>query len=46
MIHTGTSIFPGARSRAGEPIAVDDVAVDFPELTIVIAHGGRPRWME
>jgi predicted TIM-barrel fold metal-dependent hydrolase len=46
MIHTGTSIFPGARSRTGEPIAVDDVAVDFPELTIVIAHGGRPLWME
>ena len=46
MIHTGTSIFPGARSRAGEPIAVDDVAVDFPDLTIVIAHGGRPLWME
>jgi predicted TIM-barrel fold metal-dependent hydrolase len=46
MIHTGTSIFPGARSRAGEPMAVDDVAVDFPELTIIIAHGGRPLWME
>jgi hypothetical protein len=25
---------------------VDDVAVDFPRLTIVIAHGGRPLWME
>jgi uncharacterized protein len=46
MIHTGTSIVPGARSRQGEPMAVDDVAVDFPELTIVIAHGGRPLWME
>jgi len=46
MIHTGTSIFPGARSRAGEPMAVDDVAVDFPDLTIILAHGGRPLWME
>ena len=46
MIHTGTSIFPGARSRAGEPMPVDDVAVDFPDLVIVIAHGGRPLWME
>jgi len=46
MIHTGTSIFPGARSRMGEPIRVDDVAVDFPDLTLVIAHGGRPLWME
>lgn len=46
MIHTGTSIFPGARSRTGEPMAVDDVAVDFPDLVIVIAHGGRPLWMD
>lgn len=46
MIHTGTSIFPGARSRAGEPMPVDDVAVDFPDLTLVLAHGGRPLWME
>jgi len=46
MIHTGTSIFPGARSRMGEPMATDDVAVDFPNLTIVLAHGGRPLWME
>jgi len=46
MIHTGTSIFPGARSRMGEPMPVDDVAIDFPDLRIVIAHGGRPLWME
>jgi predicted TIM-barrel fold metal-dependent hydrolase len=46
LIHTGTSIFPGARSRLGEPMAVDDVAVDFPALRIVLAHGGRPLWME
>jgi predicted TIM-barrel fold metal-dependent hydrolase len=46
MIHTGTSVFPGARSRAGEAILVDDVAVDFPELRIILAHGGRPLWMD
>jgi predicted TIM-barrel fold metal-dependent hydrolase len=46
MIHTGTSIFPGARSRTGEPMPVDDVAVDFPDLTVILAHGGRPLWME
>jgi uncharacterized protein len=46
MIHTGTSVFPGARSRTGEPMAVDDVAVDFPDLKIVLAHGGRPLWMD
>ena len=46
MIHTGTSVFPGARSRTGEPMAADDVAVDFPDLTIILAHGGRPLWMD
>ena len=44
MFHTGTSIFPGARNVYGDPITIDDVAVDFPELTIVLAHGGRPLW--
>ncbi|HZI92782.1 MAG TPA: amidohydrolase family protein [Patescibacteria group bacterium] len=46
IIHTGTSIFPGARSRYGDPIGIDDVAVDYPDLRIVMAHGGRPLWME
>jgi predicted TIM-barrel fold metal-dependent hydrolase len=27
-------------------MAVDDVAVDFPGLQIILAHGGRPLWME
>ncbi len=46
MIHTGTSIFPGARNKYGDPIYLDDVAVDFPKLKILMAHGGRPLWME
>jgi predicted TIM-barrel fold metal-dependent hydrolase len=45
MVHTGTSIFPGARNKYGDPIYLDDVAVDFPELKILLAHGGRPLWM-
>jgi predicted TIM-barrel fold metal-dependent hydrolase len=45
MVHTGTSIFPGARNKYGDPIYVDDVAVDFPNLKILLAHGGRPLWM-
>jgi predicted TIM-barrel fold metal-dependent hydrolase len=45
-IHTGTSVFPGARSRFGDPMDADDVAVDFPKLTILLAHGGRPLWMD
>jgi len=46
MIHTGTSVFPDARSKFGDPIYLDDVAIDFPKLKILMAHGGRPLWME
>ncbi|RMG49366.1 MAG: amidohydrolase [Acidobacteria bacterium] len=45
MIHTGTSIFPKARNKYGDPMHVDDVAVDFPRLKIILAHAGRPLWM-
>jgi predicted TIM-barrel fold metal-dependent hydrolase len=46
MIHTGTSIFPGARCKYGRPLELDDVAIDFPDLTVLMAHGGRPLWMD
>ncbi len=46
MFHTGTSIFPGARNKYGDPIYLDDVALDFPKLKILMAHGGRPLWMD
>jgi predicted TIM-barrel fold metal-dependent hydrolase len=46
MFHTGTSVFPGARNKYGDPMYVDDVAVDFPQLKILLAHGGRPLWTE
>jgi predicted TIM-barrel fold metal-dependent hydrolase len=45
MIHTGTSVFPGARNRFADPIGADDVAVDFPRLKLVLAHAGRPLYM-
>ena len=46
IVHTGTSVFPRARNKYGDPMLVEDVALDFPDLTIVLAHGGRPLWME
>lgn len=46
MFHTGTSIFPHARNRYADPIYLDDVAVDFPKMKILMAHGGRPLWMQ
>lgn len=45
-VHTGTSVFPGARCKYGRPLELDDVAIDFPDLTIIMAHGGRPLWMD
>ena len=46
MIHTGTSIFPGARNVYADPMAADDVAVDFPNLPMILAHAGRPLFMQ
>jgi predicted TIM-barrel fold metal-dependent hydrolase len=46
MIHTGTSIFPGARNVYADPLPCDDVAIDFPNLKLILAHGGRPIWMQ
>jgi len=45
-IHTGTSIFPGAKNRFADPIHADDVATDHPEIRFLIAHAGRPLWGE
>jgi hypothetical protein len=41
ITHTGPSAFPGASGRLGDPVLMDDVLRDFPELTVVLAHGGR-----
>lgn len=46
MFHTGTSIFPGARNKYGDPMYLDDVALDFPKMKVLLAHGGRPLWMD
>lgn len=41
MLHTGSSVFKGARIKYGDPLYLDDVAVDFPGLNILLVHGGR-----
>lgn len=42
IFHTGTSIFPGADNAYAGVAPLGHVASDFPDLPIVIAHGGRP----
>jgi predicted TIM-barrel fold metal-dependent hydrolase len=46
LVHTGSSVFKGARIKFGDPLHLDDVAIDFPELKLLLAHGGRPFWYE
>src|SRR4029453_13755473 len=46
IVHCGTSNFDGAVNRFADPIYVEDVAKDFPELTIVLAPGGRGWWYD
>jgi predicted TIM-barrel fold metal-dependent hydrolase len=46
IFHCGTSNFAGATNRFADPIDAEDVAKDFPELTIVLAHGGRGWWYD
>jgi uncharacterized protein len=46
VYHCGTSVFPGATNRYADPALIEDVARDFPDLTIVLAHGGRGWWYD
>jgi uncharacterized protein len=46
QVHTGSSVFRGSRIKYGDPLLLDDVAVDFPDLSILITHGGRPFWYD
>ena len=46
MFHTGLSVFKGSRLKYGSPVFYDDIAVDFPDLPIVMCHGGRDCWYQ
>jgi predicted TIM-barrel fold metal-dependent hydrolase len=45
-IHLGSSVFRGARLKYGDPLFIDDVAVDFPDLVLLQCHCGRPFWYD
>lgn len=46
LLHIGSSVIPGTRLKYCDPIHLDDVAVDFPGLSVVMAHGGRGFWYD
>jgi hypothetical protein len=46
LVHTGVkSPVEGTRVKYCRPIYLDDVVVDFPDMTLIIAHAGYP-WVE
>ncbi len=46
LIHTGSSVFKGSKVKYADPIYLDDVASDFPDLLLLMAHSGRGLWYE
>ena len=46
LVHIGTSIFQNTRLKYCNPVDIDDVATDFPDLKILMAHGGRMAWYD
>lgn len=46
LFHIGSSVIPGTRLKYCDPIHLDDLAVDFPEMVVIMAHGGRGFWYD
>jgi hypothetical protein len=46
VVHCGTSTFPGAMNKYGDPVLLEEVLRDFPALDVVLAHGGRGWWYD
>ncbi len=44
IFHTGDTYSPEAKLKFAHPLGIDEVAVDFPNVSFVIAHVGNP-WM-
>lgn len=46
LFHIGSSVIPNTRMKYCDPIHLHDIAVDFPDLVVVMAHGGRGWWYD
>ncbi|MFC1534188.1 amidohydrolase family protein [Thermodesulfobacteriota bacterium] len=44
MFHAGTTLFKGAKMRYVDPYTFDDVINDFPDMKVILCHGGRGFW--
>jgi predicted TIM-barrel fold metal-dependent hydrolase len=46
LFHTGQTFFPQSKLKYNHPLAFDEVAVDFPNLRIIMAHFGFPWFLD
>lgn len=46
VVHCGTSTFPGSMNELADPARLLPVVRDFPDLDVVLAHGGRGWWYD
>jgi uncharacterized protein len=46
IVHCGTSTFAGSVNAYADPVLLDPVFRDFPDLVVVLAHGGRGWWYQ
>lgn len=46
VVHCGTSSFPGSMNENADPQFLLPAVRDFPNLNIVLAHGGRGWWYD
>jgi hypothetical protein len=46
IVHCGTSTFAGSVNSYADPVLLDEVLRDFPDLVVVLAHGGRGWWYD
>jgi uncharacterized protein len=46
LFHVGSSVIPGTRLEFCHPSHLGPVAREFPELALVMAHGGRGHWYD
>ena len=42
MIHTGDTFSNNSKVRFAHPLSIDEIAVENPELTIIMCHLGNP----
>ncbi len=46
MFHIGSSTFPYTKLKYCDPLLLDEVCADFPNLTVIACHGGRGFWYD